>query len=168
MCGKRGHFMCSQMRWFFGLNGITCFNCGGTDHHGSQCNRPRVEDCARNSELVQDELDLAGKESLAQELEFERTRRDHHSYRRGVKERYDNNNDGNNRDRNMKRNNNRSKSQPPQQTRFLTKGQTSTYGKIIGKNNYEQRNSITKRGKERRKSTGELNGKSKNKRGYYT
>eukprot|EP00985_Skeletonema_marinoi_P021717 scaffold13472_cov175-Skeletonema_marinoi.AAC.1 len=27
-CGQEGHFMCSEMRWFFGLRGVTCFNCG--------------------------------------------------------------------------------------------------------------------------------------------
>lgn len=58
-CGKVGHFMCSEMKWFFGLTGITCFNCGRNDHHGSQCQRPSVDQCARDSSLAQKEVEMA-------------------------------------------------------------------------------------------------------------
>jgi hypothetical protein len=25
VCGQLGHFMCQDMKWFFGLDGLTCF-----------------------------------------------------------------------------------------------------------------------------------------------
>ena len=66
--------MCTPMRWFFGLRGITCFNCGESGHHGSECTRPNIEDCARNGDIVLNELDRAGAASLAQEVEEAKTR----------------------------------------------------------------------------------------------
>ena len=64
VCGARGHFMCSPMRWFFGLNGLSCFNCGQAGHHGSRCERPRVDECLRNSDILVKELDRAEAVSL--------------------------------------------------------------------------------------------------------
>ena len=98
------------MHWFFGLKGITCFNCGGS-HHGSQCDRPRVEDCARNGELVLDELDRAGARSLSEEVEFKKKQRGN----------------DNNRDRDSQL---RARSQP-QKKKFCIDMQSSNYGRIL-------------------------------------
>ena len=120
--------MCSPMRWFFGLRGITCFNCGESGHHGSECARPIVDDCARNAEIVLNELDRAGAASLAQELEeAKRTRRNsgrkdsdgsgaHQSSRRDI----DSSNNGHR---------SRAKSQPPPRKMRMDE-QSSTYGRI--------------------------------------
>jgi hypothetical protein len=35
--------MCADMKWFFGLTGMTCFNCSGNDHSGFQCKRPNLD-----------------------------------------------------------------------------------------------------------------------------
>lgn len=58
-CGQKGHFMCSEMRWFFGLRGVTCFNCGGS-HLGESCRRANAEACAKNAELGRQEIEMAG------------------------------------------------------------------------------------------------------------
>jgi len=63
-CGQRGHFMCSEMRWFFGLKGLTCFNCGMKGHRGIHCRRPDVDVCQKNPDVAQNEIDLAGTPSL--------------------------------------------------------------------------------------------------------
>lgn len=63
-CGQRGHFMCSEMRWFFGLKGLTCFNCGMKGHRGIQCRRPDVDVCQKNPDIAQNEIDMAGTISL--------------------------------------------------------------------------------------------------------
>ena len=63
-CGQRGHFMCHEMRWFFGLKGLTCFNCGMKGHRGIHCRRPNVDVCQKNPDLAQNEIDMAGTTSL--------------------------------------------------------------------------------------------------------
>jgi len=125
VCGKRGHFSCSPMRWFFGLSGMTCFNCGES-HHGSECNRPHIDDCTRNAELVLAELDRAGALSFSKEFESKRSRS------RGR--------DGGERDQCDSNKRSRAKSQPPPR-------QSSTYGKLKIKNrrNDEQRHTGRKR-----------------------
>jgi len=63
-CGKIGHLMCSEMRWFFGLTGLTCFNCGRNDHHGNQCKRPTLDVCAKNPDTARREIEMADAISL--------------------------------------------------------------------------------------------------------
>jgi len=48
VCGDRGHFMCKPMQWFFGLTGMSCFNCGQAGHHGNECKRPKLQQLSRN------------------------------------------------------------------------------------------------------------------------
>ena len=119
VCKKDGHFMCGSMKWFFGLKGISCFNCGRKGHHGSKCDRPVVDECARNSDLFLKELDRAEAKSLEDELEEQQQKRrdEDRSHSRGRDRK------SNSRDRN------RAKSQPPSQFRH-TQNQTSNYGRI--------------------------------------
>jgi hypothetical protein len=56
--------MCSEMKWFFGLDGITCFNCGRSSHHGYDCDRPGVDLLARDDELADKEIERAEAMSL--------------------------------------------------------------------------------------------------------
>lgn len=64
VCKQKGHFMCQEMKWFFGLHGITCFNCGRGGHHGYDCSRPRFEELMRDSDLIFEEIDQAEATSL--------------------------------------------------------------------------------------------------------
>jgi len=68
--------MCSEMRWFFGLKGVTCFNCGGKDHRGANCRRPDVDECQRNPELGRDEIDMAEMASLSDQVSDQRSSRE--------------------------------------------------------------------------------------------
>ncbi|EEC50967.1 predicted protein, partial [Phaeodactylum tricornutum CCAP 1055/1] len=36
-CGRPGHFLCKEMRWYFGLEGVTCANCGQAGHNIFDC-----------------------------------------------------------------------------------------------------------------------------------
>lgn len=58
-CGGTGHFMCKPMKWFFGLKGLFCYNCGESGHVGVFCRRPNLEACRENGELLLRELDRA-------------------------------------------------------------------------------------------------------------
>lgn len=64
VCGQLGHFMCEDMKWFFGLDGLTCFNCGRSTHHGYKCDRPPLEQCARDEILGQREVERAAAMQL--------------------------------------------------------------------------------------------------------
>jgi len=75
-CGKKGHLMCSEMRWFFGLKGVSCFNCGQKDHSGFHCRRPNVDECQKNSDLAQREINMAGAVSLTDQLSNQRSSRE--------------------------------------------------------------------------------------------
>jgi len=67
VCGSLGHFMCQEMKWFFGLEGVTCFNCGRNDHHGYRCDRPNFEVCLRDEVIVKQELERQQVSQLADE-----------------------------------------------------------------------------------------------------
>ena len=64
VCHEVGHFMCSEMKWFFGLEGVTCFNCGRKGHCGYNCDRPGVDMCARDEGLANQEIARAEAMSL--------------------------------------------------------------------------------------------------------
>jgi cellular nucleic acid-binding protein len=59
VCNRMGHFMCREMKWFFGLDGLSCFNCGRNGHHGYDCDRPPLEVCARDESVAKVELERA-------------------------------------------------------------------------------------------------------------
>ena len=123
VCGKDGHFMCDTMKWFFGLRGIFCFNCGRKGHHGSNCDRPTVDECARNPDIVMKELERAEAKSIEDELEELRQRR-RDEQRQRDRGRQGNNHPSGNRDRE------RAKSQPAS-TRFRpSENQSSKYGRL--------------------------------------
>ncbi len=64
ICGEQGHLMCKPMRWFFGLKGQTCFNCGRTGHHGVACPSPTAQVCDKNPEVGLEEIEKAAALSL--------------------------------------------------------------------------------------------------------
>lgn len=64
VCRNGGHFMCKEMKWFFGLEGVSCFNCGLTGHHGFDCPRPGVDLCSRDDAMADREIDRAEAMSL--------------------------------------------------------------------------------------------------------
>lgn len=74
--GKRGQFMNTEMRWFFGLKGVSCFRCGMKDHRGVDCRRPDVETCQKNPELAQREIDMADSISLNYQMSNQRSNRE--------------------------------------------------------------------------------------------
>ena len=74
-CGQKGHFMCSEMRWFFGLKGVTCFNCGG-NHLGERCRRANAETCSKNPDVGRQEIEMAGTMTLSDQLSNQRSGRE--------------------------------------------------------------------------------------------
>jgi len=72
ICYKKGHYMCKEMRWFFGLRGVFCFNCGQAGHHAIDCKRPTFNECVRNMELTLKEIERANVSSLTEELDQRR------------------------------------------------------------------------------------------------
>eukprot|EP00554_Chaetoceros_debilis_P002133 CAMPEP_0194086880 /NCGR_PEP_ID=MMETSP0149-20130528/22853_1 /TAXON_ID=122233 /ORGANISM="Chaetoceros debilis, Strain MM31A-1" /LENGTH=690 /DNA_ID=CAMNT_0038770087 /DNA_START=155 /DNA_END=2227 /DNA_ORIENTATION=+ len=142
VCGEDGHFMCEEMKWFFGLKGMSCFNCGMAGHHGSKCDRPRVDDLIRNSDLLEREMERAEAISLEEELEAQRQkRRDNERSNRGR-----------DKDRDRREVRSRAKSQPPQRS-FQPQAQTSNYGRIKTSSGNESGGGNRKRGREESRST---------------
>jgi len=74
VCGSFGHFMCHEMKWFFGLEGISCFNCGRDDHHGYDCPRPKFDICVRNEDLARQELERQQAIQLSEEFRRQQER----------------------------------------------------------------------------------------------
>mmetsp|Transcript_1720 Transcript_1720/g.2757 ORF Transcript_1720/g.2757 Transcript_1720/m.2757 type:complete len:190 (+) Transcript_1720:3-572(+) len=75
--GKRGQLMSSEMRWFFGLKGVTCFNCGEKDHVGTECRRPNVDECQKNPDVALQEIRRAGNMmSLSDQVSNQRSSRE--------------------------------------------------------------------------------------------
>ena len=64
ICGRIGHFMCQEMKWFYGLQGISCFNCGSQGHSGYECQRPTLFQCAQDPDLALKEIERAEAESV--------------------------------------------------------------------------------------------------------
>lgn len=58
-CGRTGHYLCSEMRWFFGIEGMHCFNCGQKGHSGYQCDRPNINQCSGDDALTKGEIERA-------------------------------------------------------------------------------------------------------------
>ena len=81
ICGELGHFNCQEMKWYFGLRGISCSNCGRTGHSGTQCDRPRAEDCSRNEDLGQKEVERAVTWNTAEDEIMSRQARGRHQQR---------------------------------------------------------------------------------------
>lgn len=81
-CGQKGHTMCSEMRWFFGLRGVTCFNCGG-NHLGETCRRANAEVCAKNADVARQEIEMAGSMALSDQLSNQRSNREGRDSREG-------------------------------------------------------------------------------------
>lgn len=62
VCHKVQHFSCKPNRWDesqYSMKGYSCFNCGQQGHHGGNCLRPKVEACARNTQIALAEIERA-------------------------------------------------------------------------------------------------------------
>lgn len=69
VCGKQGHFQCKELKWFYGLQGLSCFNCGGRGHLGYDCRRPNLFQCLQDPGLTKQEIDRATSSSVAEQME---------------------------------------------------------------------------------------------------
>lgn len=63
-CGQKGHFLCKDLKWFFGLRGLFCFNCGSRGHSGYDCQRPALHHCIQNPEDAVREIERAEANSM--------------------------------------------------------------------------------------------------------
>ena len=63
-CGKKGHFMCKELKWFYSLRGMSCFNCGSQGHSGYDCDRPTLYQCVNNPDGALQEIERAEANSM--------------------------------------------------------------------------------------------------------
>ncbi|KAG7350687.1 zinc knuckle domain containing protein [Nitzschia inconspicua] len=82
-CGQNGHFLCKDLKWFYSLRGLSCFNCGSHGHSGYDCQRPTLHHCIQNPEDAKREIERAEENSIAEELERQRQGRGRNSQRDG-------------------------------------------------------------------------------------
>jgi cellular nucleic acid-binding protein len=55
VCYERGHHLCKEMKWARGhqlQQGVSCYNCGQSNHVGSVCSQPKLDDCSRDEALA--------------------------------------------------------------------------------------------------------------------
>lgn len=76
VCNRPGHYCCQDSKWFFGLDTLSCWNCGRVGHPGHACDRPRLEVCGRQDHnIASQEIERASTWSTAEELFAERQRK---------------------------------------------------------------------------------------------
>lgn len=73
MCGERGHYLCKQLQWFFGVEGVSCGNCGQAGHIGQECRRPNLDLLARDDQLARREVErvLEEEEEMGRRRQME-------------------------------------------------------------------------------------------------
>jgi cellular nucleic acid-binding protein len=82
-CHQRGHYLCRDFKWFFGLDGgLTCFNCGLRGHIGGRCDRPNMEVCSRYENVVEQEFARAATYPTEEDLATSAASRDNGQSRR--------------------------------------------------------------------------------------